>query len=134
MNAHALGILEYYRLLAYVAGRASSAPGAAAVRALSPRTDRQWIEAEHARVTAVRSLVQSDAGWNAENVPDLADSLRRLRIEGLAWTATELLQGATLLRSSRRTREALRDPRRPPVLVAFLRDIVDALIDRRALE
>jgi DNA mismatch repair protein MutS2 len=134
MNAHALGILEYHRLLAFVAGRASSSPGAAAVRALSPRTDRQWIEAEHARVTAVRALVQSDAGWNAEAIPDLAEPLRRLRIEGLAWTAAELLQGASLLRASRRTLEALRDPRRPAVLVAFLRDIVNALIDRRALE
>ena len=56
MNAHALGILEFPRLLAHVAGRAASAPGAAAVRALRPRTDREWIEAEHARVNAVRSL------------------------------------------------------------------------------
>lgn len=134
MNAHALGILEYHRQLAYVAGRASSSPGAAAVRALEPRTDRTWIEQEHARVSAVRSLVQSDAGWNAEPIPDLADALRRLRIEGLTWTATELLQGATLLRSSRRTREALRDPRRPAVLVAFLRMYADALIDQRARE
>ena len=32
MNAHALGILEFPRLLAHVAGRASSASGAATVR------------------------------------------------------------------------------------------------------
>ncbi|MEI6739861.1 MAG: Smr/MutS family protein [Gemmatimonadaceae bacterium] len=134
MNAHALGILEFPRLLALVAGRAHSAPGAAAVRALVPRSDRDWIEAEQARVTAVRGLIESDAGWVSEAIPELGEPLRRLRIEGLAWSAQELLQGATLLRSSRRTREALRDPRRPSVTRAVLSHLTDALIELRAVE
>lgn len=129
MNAHALGILEFPRLLAHVAGRAASAPGAAAVRALRPRTDREWIEAEHARVNAVRSLVSSDLGWPGEPIPDIAEPLKRLRIEGLTWTALELLQGATLLRSSRRMRAALRDPRRPAIMLAFLVRYAEALVD-----
>lgn len=134
MNAHALGILEFPRLLAHVAGRAHSAPGAAAVRSLAPRADRAWIEAEHARVGAMRSLVSSDAGWASEPIPELGEALKRLRIEGLLWTAVELQQGAILLRSSRRTREALRDPRRPAVVVAFLVPFSTALVDLRASE
>lgn len=134
MNAHALGILEYPRLLAHVAGRASSAPGAAAVRALAPRTDRGWIEAEHTRVGAVRALISSELGWPTESIPDLGEPLRRLRIEGLTWTAVELLHGATLLRSSRRVRDALRDPRRPGITLAILTDYAAALIDLRAQE
>jgi DNA mismatch repair protein MutS2 len=134
MNAHALGILEFPRLLAYVAGRASSAPGAAAVRALVPRTDREWIEAEHARVNAVRALLVSELGWPTESIPDLGEALKRLRIAGLTWTALELLQGATLLRSSRRMREMLRDPRRPAIVVAYLTSYAQALIDLRAQE
>lgn len=134
MNAHALGILEFPRLLALVASRAHSAPGAAAVRALAPRADREWIEAEHTRVGAMRSLIESDAGWSGENIPDLADALKRLRIDGLSWTALELLHGANLLRASRRTREALRDPRRPMMTVALLADLASALIDLRAQE
>lgn len=134
MNAHALGILEFSRLLAHVAGRASSAPGAAAVRALVPRTDRSWIEAEHARVGAVRSLVASDLGWPAEPISELAEPLKRLRIEGLTWSALELLQGAVLLRSSRRMREALRDPRRPAITLAYLAPFAEALVDLRARE
>ncbi|MCA0376375.1 MAG: Smr/MutS family protein [Gemmatimonadetes bacterium] len=134
MNAHALGILEYPRLLAHVAGRASSAPGAAAVRALAPRTDRGWIEAEHTRVGAVRALISSELGWPTEPIPDLGEPLRRLRIEGLTWTAVELLHGATLLRSSRRVRDALRDPRRPGITLAILADYAAALIDLRAQE
>ncbi|WP_396214012.1 endonuclease MutS2 [Gemmatimonas sp.] len=134
MNAHALGILEFPRLLAHVAGRASSAPGAAAVRALAPRTDREWIEAEHARVNAVRAFVTSDLGWPSEPIPELAEPLKRLRIEGLTWTAVELLQGATLLRSSRRMRDALRDPRRPAITLAFLVSYAQSLVDLRAQE
>ncbi|MBA3918048.1 MAG: hypothetical protein C0516_05620 [Gemmatimonas sp.] len=134
MNAHALGILEYSRLLAHVAGHASSAPGAAAVRALAPRTDREWIEAEHARVAALRSLILSELGWPTENIPDLGEALKRLRIPGLTWTAHELLQGATLLRSSRRTREALRDPRRPAITMAYLAAYASQLVDLRARE
>ena len=134
MNGHALQILEFPRLLAHVAGRAHSAPGAAAVRGLEPRTNRDWIEAEHARVGAMRSLVSSDAGWISEPIPDLAEPLKRLRIAGLSWSAEELVKGATLLRSSRRTRDALRDPRRPTIIVAYLTPFVVALIDLRAQE
>lgn len=134
MNAHALGILEFPRLLAFVATRAHSDPGAAAVRALEPRTDAAWIVAEHARVAAMRALIESETGWSAERIPDLAEPLKRLRIEGLSWTALELWQGASLLRASRRTRDALRDTRRPPMTVAVLAEYARALVDIRALE
>ena len=134
MNAHALGILEFPRLLAHVAGRASSAPGAAAVRALVPRSDRDWIESEHARIGAVRALVQSELGWPTEPIPELAEPLKRLRIDGLTWSALELLAGATLLRSSRRVREALRDPRRPAITLAFLVGYAQRLVDLRPRE
>ena len=134
MNAHALGILEFPRLLALVASRAHSAPGAAAVRALVPRTDVEWIAREHTRIGAMRALIQSEIGWNAEAIPELGDALRRLRIEGLSWTALELLHGVTLLRSSRRTRDQLRDPRRPAMTIALLADVSAALIDLRAQE
>ena len=134
MNAHALGILEFPRLLGLVAGRAHSAPGAAAVRALVPVADRAWIEAEHRRVEAMRALVASELGWPSEPVPELGAPLQRLRIDGLGWSALELLQGAILLRTARRTRDALRDPRRPAVVIAVLRDLADALLDLRPLE
>lgn len=134
MNAHALGILEFPRLLAIVASRAHSAPGAAAVRAMVPRADRAWIEAEHARVAAMRSLVSSEVGWQSEPIPELGEALKRLRIEGLTWSAAELLHAATLLQSSRRIRDALRDPRRPAVLLAVLRMYASDLVDLRAQE
>ena len=120
MNAHALGILEYPRLLDLVAGFAASAPGAARVRALVPSADLDWLEAEHRRVGAVRGLLGGDLPWHPEPVPELAEPLTRLRVAGIMWSAPELLAGAVLLRSARRTREALRDERRPAVLRAVL--------------
>ncbi|MEP6765549.1 MAG: Smr/MutS family protein [Gemmatimonadaceae bacterium] len=134
MNGHALGILEFPRLLAHVAGRAHSSPGAAAVRARVPSTDREEIEAEHQRVNAIRTQVQSDLGWPTEAIPDIAQPLSRLRIEGLTWSALDLLQAAILLRSSRRMRDALRDPRRPAVVKGILANIAGNLIELRAQE
>jgi DNA mismatch repair protein MutS2 len=80
------------------------------------------------------TLVASEAGWPSEPIPALGDALRRLRIDGLAWSAQELLQGAVLLRSSRRVREALRDPRRPAITIAYLATYSNALLDLRAQE
>lgn len=134
MNAHALGILEFPRFLAHVAGRAHTAPGAAAVRARVPSSNRETLEAEHQRVNTVRAQVQSDLGWPSEAIPDLEQPLGRLRIEGLTWSALELLQGATLLRSSRRMRDALGDPRRPAVVKAILASLAGELVALRAQE
>jgi len=134
MNAHALGILEFPRLLAHVAGKAHSAPGAAAVRARAPSTDRDAIAAEHQRVNAMRSMLQSDLQWPSEAIPDLEQSLNRLRIDGLTWSALELIQCAILLRSSRRQREALRDPRRPAVVKGILQGVGADLVELRAQE
>ncbi|MEO7361733.1 MAG: Smr/MutS family protein, partial [Gemmatimonadaceae bacterium] len=61
-------------------------------------------------------------------------SLNRLRIEGLTWSALEMIQGAILLRSSRRQRAALNDPRRPAVVKAILANIGGDLIELRAQE
>ena len=134
MNAHALGILEYPRLLDVVAGFASSALGGARVRALAPRADLPWLEAEHRRVAAVRGLVGGDLPWHPEPVPEVEAPLQRLRVAGILWTSHELLAGAVLLRSSRRTREALRDERRPAVLRAVLAPLVDRMLVARAEE
>jgi DNA mismatch repair protein MutS2 len=122
MNAHALAVLEFPRVLALVAERASSDLGAERVRSLSPSpsAERDALEKEHARVAAVGALVASESGWSPEPIPALAGPLRRLRIAGTSWNGPELLLGATLLRSARRTQDALRDPKRPAVVSALL--------------
>ncbi|MES2179217.1 MAG: endonuclease MutS2 [Gemmatimonadota bacterium] len=134
MNTHALGILEFPRLLELVAERAASAPGAARVRALTPSADIGWLEAEHRRVAAVRSLLGSDPPWRPEPVPELAGPIQRLRVIGSVWNGLELLAGGVLLRSARRTREALRDERRPALIRAVLGGFAERMIVAKAQE
>ncbi len=137
MNAHALGILELDRVLLHVSQRAHSSPGAAAVRALRPSKDIEWLEAEHRRVGAMRTLLTGDPAWMPEQIPELHAAISRLRVEGASWTAGELLHGATFLRSSRRTRDALRDARRNmmarAVLASFANDLLDARSEEEAI-
>ena len=134
MNAHALRVLEYPRVLDLVAGRATSDLGAARVRALEPRTEREWLEREHARVAAMRTLIQGDQPWRPEPLPDVAGPLSRLRVEGATWNGAELLAGGQLLRSSRRTREALTDERRPAVARAMLESFTPRLVVAKPVE
>ncbi len=128
MNHHALSVLEFPRVLDVVADRASSSLGAVAVRALRPRTDREWLAAELARVQAMRALLSSEGGWNPEPIPDVKQALARLRLEGAALEGTQLTAIATLLRSSRCTQSALRDPRRPAMATAYLLPFASRLI------
>ncbi len=128
MNHHALTVLEFPRVLDVVADRASSTLGAVAVRALRPRTDREWLATELARVQAMRALLGSEGGWNPEPIPDVKQALARLRLEGATLEGTQLTAIATLLRSSRRTQSALRDARRPAMATAYLLPFAARLI------
>ncbi len=134
MNTHALDVLEFPRVLELVAARASSMLGAARVRMLRPVVDHTILDREHARVAAVRSLVSGEQPWHPEPVPDLTAALGRLRVIGLAWTGPELLDAATLLRSSRRTRELLRSEKTTAVTRAVLAAFADRLISDSAIE
>ncbi|HZI43269.1 MAG TPA: hypothetical protein VFD67_16225, partial [Gemmatimonadaceae bacterium] len=134
MNNHALRVIEFPRVLDLVAGRATSALGGELVRGLEPHTDRALLESEHARVAAVRSIIQGEQPWHPEPLPDLRAALLRLRVEGVVWSGSDLLAGAQLLRSSRRTREALRAERRPALARAVLAPLADRLLAAKAQE
>ncbi|MCC7053653.1 MAG: endonuclease MutS2 [Gemmatimonadaceae bacterium] len=128
MNPHALSVLEFPRVLDVIADRASSSLGAGAVRALRPSTDRDWLAEELARVQAMRALLASEGGWQPHPIPDVKQALARLRLEGATLDGTQLTGIATLLRSSRLTQSALRDPRRPAMATAYLLPFASRLI------
>ena len=134
VNVHALRVLEYPRVLELVAARATSDLGAARVRGLQPRADREWLEREHARVAAIRTIIGGDRPWHPEPLPDLAAPLTRLRPDGTTWNGAELLAGAVLLRSSRRTREALQEERRSAVARAVLAPLALRLLTSKPTE
>ena len=94
MNAHALSVLEFPRVLDVVAGLPRRRSAATRVRALEPTTDATWLEREHARVAAMRAAIEGDEPWHPDPIPDLADGARaaaghRQRVE----SALELLAG-----------------------------------------
>lgn len=134
MNEHALGVLEFARVLDVVAGHAGSDLGRERVLALSPTDERPWIEREHARVSAVRALMVADERWSPARAPDVREPLSRLRVEGTSWSAVELVAGAQLLSASRVTAEYLADERRPPVPVAVLESFGRRLVSNRVVE
>jgi DNA mismatch repair protein MutS2 len=134
MNKHALGVLEFSRVLDVLADRATSALGAARIRALEPRRDAEWMETEQRRVVATRAVVSSENGWHSEPIPDLSVSLARLRAIGSSWTGEELGRGAQLLRSSRRTREALEGSGVSAVASAVLHPFVQPLVVAKRME
>jgi DNA mismatch repair protein MutS2 len=134
MNKHALGVLEFSRVLDVLADRATSALGAARIRALEPRRDAEWMETEQRRVVATRAVVSSENGWHPEPIPDLSVSLARLRAIGSSWTGEELGRGAQLLRSSRRTREALEGSGVSAVASAVLHPFVQPLVVAKRME
>src|SRR5688572_16660217 len=82
----------------------------------------------------MRALVTADTPWSPEVVPDVARALDRLRVAGTALPGPELLNALVLLRSSRRTAEALRDPRRPTVSIAVLAPISANLVSAKQEE
>ncbi|MCU0627012.1 MAG: Smr/MutS family protein [Gemmatimonadaceae bacterium] len=128
MNPHALSVLEFARVLDVVADRAATPLGAAAVRALAPTTDAEWLAAEHSRIAAMRALLASEGSWAPEPLVDVRMPLARLRLEGASLDGLALVGMAMLLRGARRTREALRDARRPAMALAWLAPFVDALV------
>lgn len=121
-------------MLDVVAGFASSDLGAARVRELTPVVDLAFLESEHARVAAMRTAIQGDEPWAPGPIPDLSGALTRLRVVGSLWTGIELIGAATLLRTSRRAQQQLRDPKRAAIVRAVLAPLIDQLVVIQPLE
>ncbi len=134
MNRHALAVLEFDAALGLVAGHASSALGAERVRELRPRTERDWIEREHSRVTAMRSMVDGDAAWHPQQLHDIRGALSRLRVEGASLSAAELLGVRKVLTASRLSAESFKSDGIAAIATAMLRPEIDAHIVARTEE
>ena len=128
MNAHALGVLEFSAALDLVAGYASSPLGAERVRESQPRSDREWIEREHARVAAMRALTESDSPWHPQQIFDIRPALARLRVEGASLSPHDLLSLRGFLRSSRLSVDSFKGDRLPAVASAMIKPEIDSLL------
>ncbi|HEX2166010.1 MAG TPA: endonuclease MutS2 [Longimicrobiales bacterium] len=107
MNRHALDVLQFPEALAVVAGHASSAPGAQAVRALQPSDSIAIVADELRRVDQMSAFLFRAQDWSMPPIPDARSALRRLGIEGSVLEAVELRDIAILMRGSAATRRAI---------------------------
>lgn len=134
MNLHALGVLEFPRVLELIAGRAISELARDAIAALTPSADRERVVREHSRVSAVHAFIGEGRGWSPEPVSDIRGSLERVGVAGTWLEPPELLAVTQIARSSRLTRDELRHPERSAAARAVLAPFVDRLAAARDLE
>ena len=99
VQAHALDVLEFARLLDYVAGHASTTPGAARIRSLRPtrvggthldRADAlHELHGEHTRVVAMRASVLESASRQCDASRGPAEFEPRVTVEAVVQAGIE---------------------------------------------
>jgi len=107
MNQHALDVLQLPEALGVVAGHASSALGADAVRALRPATRTTDVITELLRVDQMSAFLLRVQDWQMPALPNARAALRRLAVEGSVLDPSELRDVANILRGSLLTRRAI---------------------------
>ncbi|MGH7504605.1 MAG: hypothetical protein ACRELX_03100, partial [Longimicrobiales bacterium] len=107
MNRHALQVLQFPEALDLVAGFATSALGAAAVRALRPSDAFVRVDEELRRVDQMVGFVLRAEEWFVPPIPDLGPALKRLAVEGSVLDAPQLRDASVLLVSARGTRRTV---------------------------
>ena len=90
MRDRALGVLEFARVLEYVAGLASTAAGRELVRGLVPSADEDDVRSRLAAVGQTVRFREARRDWAFPHVPETRASLRRLGKDGSVLTATGL--------------------------------------------
>lgn len=130
-SGHALEVLEFRRVLARVAERASSELARKRILDLVPTGDLAWLRLELGRVAAVMRFAEEKPGWGLPAVPDARTALRHLAAEGAVLEPVQLHALGVLLQSSRLLAQEVdgREERYPEL--ATLREM---LVQDRATE
>ncbi|NNL29368.1 MAG: hypothetical protein HKO77_00005, partial [Gemmatimonadetes bacterium] len=125
MNAHALDVLEFERVLERVARRAASKPGRARIRALRPSDDPAFVRRELRRVTAVQRFVEDRPEWVPGVIPDVREDLSQLRVDGAVLEPLGLHRIGVVLGTSRSLLRALSGEDAYPELGSVTERLVD---------
>ena len=101
-----LEVLEFDRVLDYVAGFAGTGPGAEAIRSLRPAADERTVRHRLAAVEETVRFLDGRSGWVFPDLPDARGTLGRLSLDGsvlspagLARVGAVLEAGASLERA-----------------------------------
>jgi DNA mismatch repair protein MutS2 len=131
MNDHALEVLEFGRVLQRISARASSQPGRARILALGPSSDPEGVARELERVEAAMRFVRSVPSWALGPIPDVAEELTQLGVDGAVLEPAGILRIGRILTSSRALRSELEGHEEG---YPELRATGDRLLDDRELE
>jgi DNA mismatch repair protein MutS2 len=107
MNEHALGVLEYDKIVAMLVARTSFAPAAELAAALTPSSDRGWIENRLGRVSELRSALDDGADVPTVGAVDIRAAVASSRRVGAALHPEQLLAVASTLERSASVRSFL---------------------------
>jgi DNA mismatch repair protein MutS2 len=102
--------LEWEPLLALVAGYAASPVGRAAILALQPSTDEDWIGRQHRLVSEVRLLLEEQVSIPLGGLLDPTQLAAKAQIAGAALEAAELQSVARLANDVASWQALLREP------------------------
>ncbi|HEX2251107.1 MAG TPA: hypothetical protein VHH32_12225, partial [Gemmatimonadales bacterium] len=131
-SGDALDTIELEAVLELVAAHAAGPLGAERVRSRRPTMDLSWIRAELDRVSEIAGLVRRGDGLLAEPIPDVADALARLRIEGSVLEGKELAALRLVLVAARSVHtDLVRLNEIAPLSAALRRPLPEKAIERR---
>ena len=102
-----LQVLEFDRVLEYVAGFAATVAGKEAVRALRPATDEHAVRTRLAAVAETARFLETRSDWGFPVVPDVRVPLGRLSRDGSVLSAAGLARLGGVLAAGAMVRRAL---------------------------
>ena len=128
----ALDTIEFADVVDLVAALTVGPMGAARVRARRPTDDLAWISGELARVGEVAGLFRRGDGLLAEPIPDVTQSLGRLRIPGSVLEGIDLARLQRMLVAARLVQADLRRvAETAPLAGALAKPLPEARLERR---
>ena len=99
MIEHALGVLEFERVLERIAARATSDAGRRQIRALRPSYDVDEIVLELERVASSMRVVDASPQWTPGPIPDLEEVLAQLGTPGVVLEPIDLFRVGVILKT-----------------------------------
>jgi len=121
VTRHTRDLLEFDRVLEWVAGRTASPLARAAILSRTPSEDFDAAQRELDRVADTVAFVQQKPSWGPAAAPDLTGPLSRLAVPGSTLEPQELHATGRLLEGGRRTLDELSRRSEIPPAIAHIR-------------
>ena len=129
MNEHALGVLEYDKVVAMLVDRTSFGLGSEKAARLSPTVDLQSIQEDLLRTSELRKLLDDGERLPFEGAHDVRDALARSEVEGASLSCEELTDVRHTLLAVDRTGAFLRARSEALVALCALAESLESATD-----